>query len=288
MTILGDLGRAAKKLPGTVSSAVTGKKGLLGSKGTLGLLAKGKISKAAKATGAAVSKVANNPIIQAAYVPATVPTAVVSGAVARGKKGALDAVKKFGKNPIIKAELVAAGILFPPVAPASAAGLAAMEASSRVVDGINSGDPKKIAAAAVQIAGTQLLASQGNPAAKRALTVMKDVNSARKIALGKVGGIGNIQAAAKQGNAGAKKALDLIKAQAVRNAAQVASDKKAPPKKKAAARNLLARAQVKAPALTAGTLAALNSPKGVKVGDFSLLRTGRILYRGKPIRKKAA
>jgi hypothetical protein len=289
MSIFKDIANAAKKIPKTVGSAVTGKKGLLGKKGTLGLLAKGKVAKAAKATGKAVSKVVSNPIIQASFPIATVPASIISGAVAGGPKGALKAAKTFSKNPIFKAELAAAGVLFPPVAPASAAGLAAMEATSRVVDGINSKDPKKIGAAIVQVAGTQLLASQGNADAKRALNLMKDVNAAKKVVLGKVpGAMPKILAGVKAGDKKAKKALDLVQKVAVRNAGQVVKSKTAPPKKKAAAAKMIAKAQIKKPGLATGTLAALNSPKGIRVGDFSVLSTGRILYLGRPVRMSRA
>lgn len=287
MTIFQDIGRAAKKLPKTVKSATVGKKGLLGKQGTVGLLLKGKVQKAAKATGKAVSSVTTNPLIQGSFTPITVPTSIVSSVVGHGPKGGLRAAKSFTKNPVVKAELAAVGVLVPPLAPASAGALAAMEAGSRVIDGINSKDPKKVAGAVMQVAGTQLLASQGNPDAKRALTLMKDLNVARKIALGQKGGIAGLQRAAKSGSKAAKKALGLVQHQALRNAHQTVNSKNAPRKEKLAARNLITKAQTKAPGLLAGTLAALQSPKGVRVGDFSLLRTGRILYRGKPIRKAA-
>lgn len=278
------ISRAAKSVVHDVSSATTGKHGLLGSKGTLGLLTHGKFLRAAKATGGAVGQVVDNHAIQAAFPMLTVPASVVAGAAAKGPKGALAAVKNFGKNPIIKAELAAVSVAFPPLAPATAAGIAAMEASSRVVDAIRSGDPKKMAAAAMQIGGTQLAAAAGNPDAIRGLQLMKDVDKARKIVNGaNPQALAAVKSAAKQGNASAKNLLTVIQHQAVREAHKETQSKD--PKTRAAGRKRLIAAEKAAPGILVGTMAALKSPRGVRFGDFALLRTGRILHNGKPIRQ---
>ena len=290
MSIFKDISRSFKKLPKQVSSAVTGKKGLLGKQGPIVLLAKGKVKKAVKATGAAVQKITKNPLIQATYPPAMIPAHLISAAAAKGPKGALAAAKQYAQNPVIKAELAAVAVVFPPVAPASAAGIAAMEATSRIVNGINSKDPKKIASAVIQVAATQAMAKAGSKEAARALNLMKDTQTAQKIAKGLKGAaaIKRIAAQAKAGNPAAKRAAEMVQSAAIRNAAQVLASKNAPPKKALAARKLLTTAQLKKPGLTTGTLTALAVPKGMRLGDFSLLRTGRILYRGKPVREHRA
>lgn len=286
---IGDMVAAVTSLPGTVASATTGKKGLLGSKGTLGLVVQGKFKRAAIATGHAVSKVTSNHLLQSSFGNIAVPAAVLSGAVKGGPKGALAAVKNAADNPITKAELAALAVVIPPLAPASAAGIAAMEATSRIVDGITSKDPKKIAQAAMQIGATAMKAKEGDPDAQRALNIINSTMKARGIVTsGDSNAVSNVKAAAKQGNATAAALLAQIKHQHVREAAKVVNNPKAKPALKAKGRATIARAQVKAPATLAGTLAALNSPKGVRVGDFAILRTARVLHKGKPIRKPGA
>lgn len=289
MSVFKDIGRAASRPFRKLGKRLTTGKGVLARKGVGGLLVRGKVGKAAKLAAHSTSKLLQNPVIQASFPIVTVPAGVLTATIAHGPKGAMQALKSVASNPLIKAELAAAAVVFPPAAPASALGIAAMEAGSRVVDGINSKDPKKVAAAAVQVAGTKLLAGQGNADAKRALTVMKDLSSARKLAGGKNRGLfQQITAAAKAGDKKAKKRLDLVQFVAVRRAGQVANSTTAKPAQKQAAGKLIAKAQLKKPGLTVGTLTALSSPKGVRIGDFSLLSTGRILYQGRPVRKHRA
>ena len=66
---------------------------------------------------------------------------------------------------------------------------------------------------------------------------------------------------------------------------KVERDPKASKTLRAKARNVVASAQRKAPGLLAGVSAGVNSPKGLRMGDFSILSTGRILYKGKSIRR---
>lgn len=278
------IGRAAKSVVHDISSATTGKHGLLGSKGTFGLITHGKFLRAAKAAGGAVGQVTSNHAIQAAFPMLAVPASVVAGAAAKGPKGALAAVQNFGKNPIIKAELAAVSVAFPPLAPATAAGIAAMEASSRVVDAIRSGDPKKMAAAAMQIGGTQLAAAAGNLDAARGLQLIKDVDKARKLVNGAAPeALAAVKAAAKGGNAKAKTLLTIIQHQAIREAHKETQSKD--PHVRAAGRQRLIAAEKSAPGILVGTMAALKTPKGVRFGDFALLGTGRILHKGKPVRQ---
>lgn len=278
------ISRAAKSVAHDISSATTGKHGLLGSKGTFGLITHGKFLRAAKAAGGAVGQVTSNHAIQAAFPMLAVPASVVAGAASKGPKGALGAFQNFAKNPIIKAELAAVSVVFPPVAPATAAGIAAMEASSRIIDAARSGDPKKIAAAAMQIGSTQLAAAAGDLGAKNALSLMKNVDKARKLVNGaNPQALAAVKQAAKQGNASAKTLLTIIQHQAVREAHKETVSKD--PKVRAAGRARLIAAEKAAPGIMVGTLAALKSPKGVRFGDFALLRTGRILHNGKPVRQ---
>lgn len=278
------VGRAAKSVVHDISSATTGRHGLLGSKGVLGLAAHGKFLRAAKAAGGAVGQVTSNHAIQAAFPMLAVPASVVAGAAAKGPKGALAAIQHFGKNPIIKAELAAVSVAFPPLAPITATGIAAMEASSRVVDALRSGDPKKIAGAAMQVAGTQLEAAAGNLDAVRGLKMLKDVDRARRVVQGaNPQALAKVKAAAKQGNASARDLLTVIQHQAVREAHKATQSKN--PSVRAAGRARLIAAEKSAPGILVGTMAALKSPKGVRFGDFALLRTGRILHNGKPVRQ---
>lgn len=278
------ISRAAKSVVHDISSATTGRHGLLGSKGTFGLVTHGKFLRAAKAAGGAVGQVTSNHAIQAAFPMLAVPASVVAGAASKGPKGALGAFQNFAKNPIIKAELAAVSVAFPPVAPATAAGLAAMEASSRIVDAVRSGDPKKIAAAAMQIGSTKLAAAAGDLDAKRALGVMKQIGKARDIVhAANPQELAAVKAAAKQGNASAKTLLTVIQHQAIREAHKETKHKD--PAVRAAGRARLISAEKSAPGIYVGTIAALNSPRGVRFGDFALLRTGRILHNGKPVRQ---
>lgn len=289
MSLLGDIGHAVTSLPKTVSSAVTGRRGVLGGRGVFGELTRFHLAGAVKAAGGAVAKVGSNHLLQATMGNIAVPAALIGAAAQHGPKGALMAAKSAANNPITKAELAAAGVIFPPVAPISAAGIAGMEGVSRIVDGIRSKDPAMIAQAAMQVAGTQLLAKAGNPGAARALRVMSTVDQARKVVQGTVPGasrqVAAVMNAARSGNASAKSLLTVIQHQAVREAHKTVASSKAPPAAKAKARKLITKAQVKAPGLLAPTVAAFKAPRGVRAGDFAVLRTGRILYRGKPVRK---
>lgn len=247
-----------------------------------GLLIHAKIQKAGKQAAAAVSRVTDNPLIQAGHWPLIVPNLVVHAAKG-GPKSALEAAHRTVKNPLIKAEVAAAGVLFPPVAPFSAAAIAGAEAAARVHDAMKSGDPKKIAAAALKVAATAALAKAGNPDAARGLA-----------ALNKVGGTMNLVRDLQKGVPAAKKAASAVNAkggsgkslaQIVSARAALQNQKNPDPKVRAAAHKALTAIQQKSPGLLAGVQAAMRVPEKVQLGRFAVLRTGRILLDGKPIRK---
>jgi hypothetical protein len=138
----------------------------------------------------------------------------------------------------------------------------------------------------MQVGGTILKAKAGSPGAARALDLLDKTEDARKlVAGGDPGRVARIVADAKRGVPAAKSALAMLQFHQIRTAHKTAASSSAPPAKKAAAHRTLAKAQKTAPATFAATVAALSSPKGVRVGQFALLRTGRILYKGQPVRK---
>jgi hypothetical protein len=292
--MLGFVGKAVKGVAKAAKGAAKGVAGVgkntVKAAGAVVTLKPGKAVKAAKAAGksaaGAVSAVTNNHLIQSVWPPVTVPAAVVSGAVKNGKKGATAAIKNFGKNPIVKAQIKAAGVVFPPIAPASASAVASMEASGRIIDDLESGDPKRIAGASVRVAGTALLAAEGNPGAKRAIDTIKKAKSARALALGAINGNPKaeqaIAMAKRKGTAAAKNGLALVQTMAAREALKAAASTN--PAVRAKASKIVTKLQLEAPNLLAAVRTAMTSPKGVKIGQFAVIRTGRILRDGRPIR----
>jgi hypothetical protein len=284
MGFLGDLKRAVTSLPRQVKQATIGKGGIVGKGGAGSLLIKGKIARAAKATGRSVSLVAGNPIISSTFGSVAIPADIVAAAVSKGPTGALEAAKRAVSNPLTKAKLAALAIVMPPMAPLSAGGLASMEAASRLVDGLQSKDPRIIASAATSLAVTMAEASRGNPDAKRALAVIDEVREARKVLASKVPGLINrVQNLAARGDPRAQKTMNVLSAVKVR--AALRTTKSTNKVVAAKARKVVAAAQKKAPDLVAGMTAAVNTPRGLRVGDVAVLSTGRLLLRGRPIRK---
>ncbi len=146
MSLLGDIVHTVTSLPGDAASAVTGRRGLLGSHGSVMDVLHGHFGAAVKDAGHAVSKITDNHLIQASFGSIAVPASILSAAVQHGPHGALDAVANAARNRVTKAELAALAVIIPPLAPASAGGIAAMEATSRLVDGIRSKNPRPPAA----------------------------------------------------------------------------------------------------------------------------------------------
>jgi len=248
-------------------------------------LAQGKVKKSVQALGAGVNQITGSALIQAAF-PVVAPANIINGAVTGGKAGAIKAAQSFLKNPTAKATYSAVGLIFPPLAPVSAGAVAGMEAASRVLDGIEAKDPKAIASAALQFAATQALASDGNPGAKRALDYIEKTSKARGIADLMMAGDHEAQAAAatlkKQaasGDKAAQAANHLLSSVLVRQSA-----KKGSPQKPA----IHGAARSEAPNLLAQVHAAMTSPAGLRIGDFSVLRTGRVLHKGKAIPHSSA
>ncbi len=240
-----------------------------------------KAQRAVKDLGRGVNQITGSQIIQAAF-PVAAPANILNGAVTGGKSGALKAARSFLKNPIAKATYSAVGLVFPPAAPISAAAVAGMEAASRVLDGIESGDPKAVAAGALQFASTEALAGAKIPGAQRALDTITKVAKARDVVTDIMKGDPHAVAAAadlkKKAASGDKKAQEahhVLSAVLVRHSFA----KKLPPVQHAA--------QKESPTLMAQVHAAMNSPQGLRLGKFAVLRTGRVLYNGKGIPHKA-
>lgn len=249
-----------------------------------GNLAHGKISRAAGDLGRAANQIAGSQIIQAAFPGSAIPASVLAGAVSGGPKGALDAAHAVAKNPALKGVISATGVVFPPLAPVSAGAVAGLEASGRLLDGLDSKDPKAIAAAALQIASTTALAASGSPGAQRAIDTVQKVQAARDLAGRLAAGdskaateVAALTSCAASGNAKAKDALSTFHAVTARESLRG--------KLPASAAHAI---HTEAPSLLSMVGSALNTPSGVKVGDFTVLRTGRILHRGSPIKRNGA
>jgi hypothetical protein len=243
-----------------------------------------KIKKAVKDVGRGVNQITGSALIQTAFPVYAVPANIVNGAVTGGSVGALKAAQSVLKNPVAKATYAAAGLIVPPLAPATAGVVAGMEATSRVLDALESKDPKAIAAAALSYASTAAQAANGIPGAVRAMDLLKKTQAARGIA-GQIlsGDAGATKAAADtkklalSGDAKAQAAHHLLSSVLLRQASK--SNAPAAPAVRAAARK-------ETPSLVAEVHAALTSPHGVRIGDYSVLRTGRVLHKGKQIPHK--
>jgi len=244
-------------------------------------VSKGKIKTATRQVASAVNQISGSPVIQAVFAPVAIPQSIVSGAIAGGPKGALNAAQQALKNPVLKAGYVAAGVAFPPFAPLSAGAIASMEASSRLLDAYESKDPKMAAAAALQLATTIRNAQAGDPGAARARQAINEIDATRKIfddfQRGAPDAKKQIEALKKKAKAGDKRAQAGVRA--LDFVASRASIKGKVPVKAAI------MGQKEKPDLMALVSAAVRTPSGVRIGDFSVLKTGRILHKGKPVRK---
>lgn len=250
----------------------------------VGDLAHLKIAAAVKQAGQAVNQITGSQILQTTFAPVLVPANILNGAVTGGPKGALAAAKSVLKNPVMKATYSAAGMVFPPLAPASAAAVAGMEAASRVIDGIESKDPKMIASAALGLASTAAMASDGVTGAQRAMDLFGQVQKARGIAGDLLNGVpsalsaaAKLKAQAATGDPQAVSAHHLLSAVTIRQSVKTGKSTSA----------VHHAARVETPSLLAMVHAALKSPHGVKIGDFAVLKTGRTLHKGKAIPHKA-
>jgi hypothetical protein len=249
----------------------------------VGDVAKLKIGAAFKQAGQAVNQITGSQILQTAFAPVIVPANIINGAVTGGPKGALAAAKSVLKNPIMKATYSAAGMVFPPIAPATSAAVAAMESTSRVLDALESKDPKAIASAALQLASTGALAESGVTGAIRANDLISQVQKARGIASDLLSGnktalaaAAKLKAQAAAGDPKAQAAHHLLSAVTIRQSVKTGQGKAA----------VHQAARVESPSLLSMVHAAMSSPHGVKIGDFSVLKTGRTLHKGKAIPHK--
>lgn len=284
--------RAAKSVVRSVKGAVRGTGGAFKS------LIKLKPREAGKQMAKAVTSVTNNKILQAGWPGTMVPAAVLGGAAKGGPKGAIAAARQVMKNPLIKAELAVASVLFPPVAPLSGAAVAATESASRVYDALRSGNLKQIGAAAVQVAATSAAAASGNPQAQRALKAFRTVEKGYKVARGAMAGVPSIKKkissaksrlkapiktkAQSKSAKTAQKQLSIAQMLTTRLALKDLSSRDKNTRKRAS--QLIARLQRENPMLVAAVKAAFESPRGLTIGKFSVIRTGRILLNGKPVR----
>lgn len=242
-----------------------------------------KIQSAVKNLGSSVDQIAGSQIIQAGF-PGVVPAAILNGAVTGGKAGALKAARSFLKNPVAKATYAAVGVILPPVAPISAGMIAGMETASRLIDGIESKDPKAIAAAALSLASTEVQAAGGIPGAVRALDTIDKAKKAmgivERIGLGDgaaIKSVADLKAQAAKGDPKAQAAQHVLQAALMREGFK----KTAPtPAKKAIAKTALKEM----PSLAAQVHAAYSSPTGVRIGNYSVLSTGRLLLKGKGLK----
>lgn len=240
----------------------------------------GKVKKAAHHVAVGVNEVTRAHVVQAVFPAQAIPKAIVSAAIAHGPKGALDAAHEALKNPVMKGKLMAGAVVFPPLAPLSAAGIGGMEASSRLLDAAESKDPKAAAAAAMQLAATAVAAKDGIAGAARAKQSLTELGSARAVwndlqkgAPKAQEAVAMLKKAAAAGDKRAKAGIQTLEFVAAR-----AHLKGQAPKK------VGLTAHRESPSLLAATAAAINAPSGIRVGDFSVLRTGRILHKGKALR----
>lgn len=243
-----------------------------------------KIAKAAADLGKAANQIAGSQVIQAAFPGSAIPASILAGAVSGGPKGALKAAHDVAKNPVLKGTITAVGVVFPPFAPVSAGAVAGLEASGRLIDGIESKDPKQIAQAALQIASTTALAAGGNEGAQRALDTINKVQGARNLA-GRLAK-GDPKAAAEVAGLASKAATGDPKASSALATFHAVTAREALRGKLPAKAAHAVHAE--APSLMSMVGAALNTPAGVRVGDFSVLRTGRILHKGASLKKSAS
>jgi hypothetical protein len=247
----------------------------------IGSVLKGKPKAAIQHVAGGVNAIAGSQVIQAVFPVQAIPKAIIAGAVQGGKKGALAAAQNSLKNPVLKAMYGAVGLAFPPFAPLSAGTIAGMEASSRLLDAYESKNAKEAAAAAMQLAATAQKVKEGDPGAARAMQSITEVGKARELledfekgAPAAVAAVKAMKSSAERGDARAKAGMYLFQAVATR-----AAQKGVPTKPKI-------RIAHEAPTMVSLVSAAMRSPSGVRLGGFSVLSTGRILYKGKGVRKR--
>jgi len=271
------IGKAAKGAVKSVGRTASGvAKGVTGAGKAI---VTGKPKEAAKQLGRAVTAVTSNPVVQAGW-PGTIPVHVAAGLATGGVKGAVRNAKQAGTNPAVRAEMAAASIIFPPVAPVMGAAIAATEGAARLNSALISKNPLKIGQAVTAMAGTAALAAGGNSAAARTLATV-----------GKVGGVMNVVAGLKTGSVPAKKAVAGAKGNAkalgqILQTRDALKGLKSPSAAtRAAATGLISKLQLSNPQLLAGVQAGINVPERISFERFDVLRTGRILLDGKPVRK---
>lgn len=240
-----------------------------------------KVQKAAQHVGSGVNQITGSSIIQAGW-PGIVPAHILNGAVTGGKAGAVKAAQGFLKNPVAKSTYAAVGLVFPPVAPISAGMVAGMEASSRLIDGLESKDPKLIAQAALQLASTQAQAAAGIPGAQRALDIINKTSVAKDLAVGLLTG----DQKALASHAALKKQADAgdLKAKSAKHMADVAMAREAMRKNHPGSKDAKAAMKKVAPSLASEVHAALTSPHGIRIGNFAVLSTGRVVRKGRAMK----
>lgn len=277
---LGGIVRTAKRVAHSAGSAAGS------AKGAVIALAHGKVKTAGQKAAGVVNAVASNRALQAGWPGSFVPAAVASAAAKGGPKAAIAEAKRVVANPTLRSEVAAAAVIFPPIKPLTGGAVAAVETAARVNDSLASGNPARIAQAAMQVAATTAAAMGGNAGAARALSAFKSVETVGHVTAALKAGVPAAKAAVSQAKAAGKAgeaALSVAKMLSVRSAL-VDSVSKDPSVRKRA-QELLTALQKSNPSLVQAVKAAFESPKGLKIGKFSILRTGRILLDGKPIRK---
>jgi hypothetical protein len=247
----------------------------------------GKILKSVAELGRIGNEVAGSNVIAAAFPTTMIPGNVLAGAVSGGKKGALASAHKVLDNPVAKGLYTGMGVVFPPIAPATAGMVAAMEGSSRLLDGLESKDPKQIASAALSLAMTAKNAGAGIPGSQRAIAGIHQVEKMRELLHQADSGVPEAVKAVSRVLAGEKSsdrsqqlAASLLKAIAAR---KVLKGHAPPPKPGARAPSKILHDQE--PDLLSMVHTALTTPAGVRIGDFSVLKTGRLLHKGKNLRR---
>jgi hypothetical protein len=126
--------------------------------------------------GTTVHKVLANPYVQTVFGPYTIPYQLALAAATGGVQGATEDAKAALRNPVRRAAAKAVAIVFPP----AVAAVAALEASNKALDAIESEDPQQMAKAAAQIGATQALGAEGDADAQRAIEFLDQAITARR------------------------------------------------------------------------------------------------------------
>lgn len=233
--------------------------------------------------GSAADTVAGAGIIQAASPMLKAPVDVINAA-SKGATNAVQAAQKFLALPGAAKEFGALALEIPDFRPNSAESVAAVEAVSRLLDALNSGKPEVVARAAMQRAATEAM-SKKYPGAARAVNLLKEVSAGRKLVGDAAKNVPQAKnailklkkAALQPANKKAKTGFGQLQTIAAREAVHGRLPKDAVHKLAVGSPTLLSLVQM-----------AKRTPSGVRLGDWSVLATGRILHKGKPIRKVPA